>query len=330
MEQNPFGYRRPEYVPNDPQRMQGDEYDEGMDFGMLGDIASGAGNLIDLPGSMVRDTISFSNPFDQLMSPVSSDNRTSGADISRYWAGGDVDSGGNQLAGMLIDILTDPLMLASGGTLAAGKMGAQAAGSVAKGVGKAAAATKSGLRSGLNKTHIGKVLQKNKNLKHQANKLETPVLREEAMKRVMTPEQIAADGLAYAQANRGQMLKDSVAPYGEALGRGAQQVKRSLLGNPGNAATSQRIGYDVSSGAPMQAARYLGQTAKDFGQGVMAGNRNAMMQAGAIGTNAASTMGGLHRSQEPSIEEMIAQAIMEDPELGSQLLEILGVGQPQY
>ena len=118
------------------------EEDPGMDFGMLGDIASGVGNLIDLPGSMVRDTISFSNPLDQLMTPFSSDNRTSGADISRYWAGGDADSGGNQIAGMMIDILTDPLMLASGGTLAAGKMGAKAAGSVSKGMGKVAGATR--------------------------------------------------------------------------------------------------------------------------------------------------------------------------------------------
>jgi len=69
---------------------------------------------------------------------------------------------------------------------------------------------------------------------------------------------------------------------------------------------------------------------RDLAGRALTGDRNALMQSGAIAGNMANTMGGLHRSQEPSIEEMIAQAIMEDPELGSQLLEILGAGQPQY
>lgn len=40
-----------------------------------------AGNLLDVPGSMVRDALALQNPFDQLLSPLSGDNRTSGRDL---------------------------------------------------------------------------------------------------------------------------------------------------------------------------------------------------------------------------------------------------------
>ncbi|MBA4019210.1 MAG: hypothetical protein C0483_18750 [Pirellula sp.] len=43
------------------------------------------GNLLDLPGSMVRDTISGHNPFDQLLSPFSGDNRQTGRDVLSTW-----------------------------------------------------------------------------------------------------------------------------------------------------------------------------------------------------------------------------------------------------
>ena len=313
MEQMPFSYRKPAYVPNDPNLRQPDSYgdDEGMDFGMLGDIASGVGNLIDLPGSMVRDTISFSNPLDQLMTPFSSDNRTSGADISRYWAGGDADSGGNQIAGMMIDILTDPLMLASGGTLAAGKMGAKAAGSVSKGMGKVAGAAKSGFKAGKNRTATGRMVRNNSRIDRQASALEGAA-KDDLLKTKASPESIAATQKAFMKSNPGEAAMDMVRPFTEGAQRAGGQAYRSAMGG-------MRDAYNTGTGM-----------ARQFGNDLMAGNRNALMQGAAIGTNAASTMGGLHRSQEPSIEEMIAQAIMEDPELGSQLLEILGVGQPQY
>ena len=40
-----------------------------------------AGNLLDLPGSMVRDLLAFENPFDQLLSPFSHENRVTGRDL---------------------------------------------------------------------------------------------------------------------------------------------------------------------------------------------------------------------------------------------------------
>jgi hypothetical protein len=50
----------------------------------LGAVAS-VGNFLDLPGSSVRDILAGENPFDQWMSPLSSDNRVSGRDLlERY------------------------------------------------------------------------------------------------------------------------------------------------------------------------------------------------------------------------------------------------------
>lgn len=42
---------------------------------------SAAGNLLDIPGSMVRDVLAWENPLDQLLSPMSPQNRTSGRDL---------------------------------------------------------------------------------------------------------------------------------------------------------------------------------------------------------------------------------------------------------
>lgn len=39
------------------------------------------GNTLDLPGSMVRDVLGGQNPFDQILSPFTSENRTSGRDL---------------------------------------------------------------------------------------------------------------------------------------------------------------------------------------------------------------------------------------------------------
>jgi len=50
----------------------------------LGAVAS-VGNFLDLPGSSVRDILAGENPFDQWMSPLSSENRVSGRDLlERY------------------------------------------------------------------------------------------------------------------------------------------------------------------------------------------------------------------------------------------------------
>src|SRR5690348_6783481 len=75
-----------------PSRMTSldDEEDDGNS--LLGEIGrrslSGlqkAGNLLDLPGSAVRDLLAGQNPVDQLLTPFSDTNRTSGRDLLRQY-----------------------------------------------------------------------------------------------------------------------------------------------------------------------------------------------------------------------------------------------------
>jgi hypothetical protein len=97
----------------------------------MGGIGAAA-NLIDLPGSMVRDVIGLVgsggnfakyNPLDQLMSPFSSENRVYGRGmledagvLSRNKPGLDL----GDVAGFGVDVLTDPLSWLSGGIAGAG------------------------------------------------------------------------------------------------------------------------------------------------------------------------------------------------------------------
>jgi hypothetical protein len=90
----------------------------------LGGIAA-VGNILDLPGSMVRDVLAMENPLDQLVHPFSGESRTSGRDLLRkYGMAGKKDTWGNFAGGLGVDILTDPLTylfpfgaMTKGGTL---------------------------------------------------------------------------------------------------------------------------------------------------------------------------------------------------------------------
>lgn len=44
-----------------------------------------AGNLLDLPASMLRDVATLDNPFDQLLTPFSAENRNTGRDVLTKW-----------------------------------------------------------------------------------------------------------------------------------------------------------------------------------------------------------------------------------------------------
>lgn len=71
-----------------------------------------AGNLLDLPGSSVRDALAGHNPFDQYMTPFHSENRLSGRDLLRHYGlAGHQDSWGNFAAGLGAEIATDPTNL---------------------------------------------------------------------------------------------------------------------------------------------------------------------------------------------------------------------------
>lgn len=87
--------------------------DEETILGTLGRKALGGvamlGNVLDLPGSSVRDVIAGENPFDQYLSPHTGENRVSGRDLLRQ--GGFIsgeDTTGNWWGGLGAEILLDP------------------------------------------------------------------------------------------------------------------------------------------------------------------------------------------------------------------------------
>jgi hypothetical protein len=106
------------------QSLVGSLRDKGVSF--IGSV----GNFLDLPGSMVRDVASsamqgkFVNPFDQLLSPLSSDNRTTGRDLARQ-AGmaSSQDTWGNAIGGFGLEVALDPLTYVTGGASALTKLG---------------------------------------------------------------------------------------------------------------------------------------------------------------------------------------------------------------
>lgn len=88
---------------------------------------SKVGNLLGLPGSMVRDVLTLNNPFDQLLTPLSDVNRTSGRDLLTQWGltqpnketgmGGwlsDPMEGVRDVAGFAAEVALDPLTYLGG------------------------------------------------------------------------------------------------------------------------------------------------------------------------------------------------------------------------
>ena len=112
---------------------------------------SALGNLLDVPGSMVRDVFAGENPFDQLLDPLgrrAEQNRVTGRELLRRGgAVGRRDTWGNFAGGLGAEILTDPLSYLTFGMSALGKAGkaAQAAGTLERGLAKQIAAGQRGL-----------------------------------------------------------------------------------------------------------------------------------------------------------------------------------------
>jgi len=104
----------------------------------IGDTAlsglSAVGNVLDVPGSVVRDIMAGENPFDQLLpwNWTSDQGRISGRDLLRkYGLAGREDTYGNWWGGFATEVLTDPLTYLTLGSTAA----LSSAGKVAKSVG---------------------------------------------------------------------------------------------------------------------------------------------------------------------------------------------------
>jgi hypothetical protein len=104
----------------------------------LMDILAGAGNLLDLPGSSLRDLLSGRNPFDQWATPFSDVNRASGRDVLQPFLGANEETGMSgwmdnpmegfkDIAGFGAEVLLDPLNLVPLGAVGKALRGRKAA-----------------------------------------------------------------------------------------------------------------------------------------------------------------------------------------------------------
>jgi len=104
----------------------------------LMDILAGAGNLLDLPGSSLRDILSGRNPFDQWATPFSDVNRASGRDVLQPFLGANEETGMagwadnpmeglKDIAGFGAEMLLDPLNLVPLGAVGKALKGRKAA-----------------------------------------------------------------------------------------------------------------------------------------------------------------------------------------------------------
>lgn len=91
-----------------------------------GSALGAVGNVLDLPGSMVRDVLTLQNPFDQLLSPMSSQNRATGRDILTQFGMAENDPTRWELGDFLgfgVEVGLDPLTYATFGGSALSKAG---------------------------------------------------------------------------------------------------------------------------------------------------------------------------------------------------------------
>ena len=95
---------------------------------------AGLGNILDLPGSSIRDLLALKNPLDQWLPWMwaRSEGRTSGRDLARQFGlAGKEDTYGNWWGGLAVELLTDPLTYTGIGALTKAGKATQAAGALA-------------------------------------------------------------------------------------------------------------------------------------------------------------------------------------------------------
>lgn len=94
-----------------------------------GSALGAVGNLLDLPGSAVRDLVTGQNPFDQILSPFSSDNRATGRDVLSQFGMAENDPTRWELGDVLgfgVEVGLDPLTYMTFGGSALSKAGTAA------------------------------------------------------------------------------------------------------------------------------------------------------------------------------------------------------------
>ena len=100
----------------------------------MASIIEAAGNVLDLPGSMIRDLLVLRNPVDQFLSPLGHDNRTSGSELLNKLG----MEGENPWLGLGVEMLLDPTTYLGVGAIGKGAKGYKAASKALKAAGKKA------------------------------------------------------------------------------------------------------------------------------------------------------------------------------------------------
>jgi hypothetical protein len=126
-------------LPPSRRKRQAINYNAPQDESLLSLIGSSAlggisrvGNVLDLPGSSVRDVLGGENPFDQWLSPTTDENRLAGRDLNRRWGlAQEQDTYANWWGGLATEIATDPTTYITGGAGALTK-----GGKILQGIGK--------------------------------------------------------------------------------------------------------------------------------------------------------------------------------------------------
>lgn len=103
----------------------------------MASLVEAAGNVLDLPASMIRDALVLRNPVDQLLSPLGQDNRTSGNEMLNMIG----LEGDSPWLGLGLEMALDPTTYLGWGALSKGAKGYAAASKALKAAGKKAGVT---------------------------------------------------------------------------------------------------------------------------------------------------------------------------------------------
>lgn len=103
----------------------------------MASLVEAAGNVLDLPASMIRDALVLRNPIDQFLSPLGQDNRTSGNEMLNMIG----LEGDSPWLGLGLEMALDPTTYLGWGALSKGAKGYAAASKALKAAGKKAGVT---------------------------------------------------------------------------------------------------------------------------------------------------------------------------------------------
>jgi hypothetical protein len=244
------------------------------DPSILGSIGSNAlsglsklANVLDIPGSMIRDTLVGENPLDQLLSPTTDEGRNSGRDVLEKWGALDKNQEGfdaGDVAGFAADVLLDPTTYLTGGATAASKSG-----KLLKAAGLADNATMLGNKLGLGMRQT----QRTKTLR-EALDIGTDVEKATAYDKATKAAQASGQNLDdLLDTTLGGTHKITAGPVGWAVNKltGSEMPELVLDAGERYAKTADKIGEAVRYSGPVRHlaalfdARNKGQTS-EFGQ----------------------------------------------------------------